>query len=47
MIQKLSDSMLILSYETAKELALEPDFISLLEKEIKRRRLCVKEYKTS
>ncbi|RBW70194.1 sporulation histidine kinase inhibitor Sda [Bacillus taeanensis] len=46
-MRRLSDSMLIFSYKTAKELSLEPDFISLLEKEIKRRRLAVQEYKTS
>ena len=38
-MQRLSDELLIESYYKAKELKLSPDFIQLIESEIRRRSL--------
>nr|WP_147532433.1 sporulation histidine kinase inhibitor Sda [Bacillus marasmi] len=38
-MRKLSDKLLLESYHKAKELKLNPDFICLIEKELKRRSL--------
>ncbi|WP_110111415.1 sporulation histidine kinase inhibitor Sda [Bacillus sp. CGMCC 1.16541] len=41
-MKKLSDKLLIESYCKATELKLNPEFIQLIEKEIKRRSLKIK-----
>lgn len=38
-MRKLSDHLLLESYHKAKELKLNPEFIRLIEKELKRRAL--------
>lgn len=38
-MKKLSDKLLMESYDKAKELKLNPDFIRLIENELKRRSL--------
>ena len=46
-VRKLSDELLIESYYKARELNLSPDFIDLIETEIKRRSLFQKMRKSS
>ncbi|MHA6252175.1 sporulation histidine kinase inhibitor Sda [Oceanobacillus sp. CAU 1775] len=45
-MQNLSDELLLESYNTARKLNLNEDFLSLMKKEIEKRRL-VKEKSTS
>ena len=41
-MEKLSDELLLESYFTARKLNLSPDFLSLIKKEIDKRRLLKK-----